>query len=156
MLSNATQRVFALCQLKRSDVEPRELVNVFKSTIRPILEYVCQAWHFSLTQKQSQDTERVQKRALRISFGSLDYGTLLQLSGLPRLSQRRCDLCDKLYLAMKDPSHKLHHHVPQKRTVSCELRDRRTLPMSETCTKRFAKNFIPWALQSLTKSFIVF
>ena len=146
MLSKANQRVFALCQLKRSDVELPERVNIFKSTICPIVEYACQAWHSSLTQKQREDIERVQKCALRIAFGPLDNGILLQLSGLPRLSQRRSDLCQKLYLAMKDPSHKLHHRILQRRTVTYKLRNLRTLPMPKTCTKRFAKSFTPWCI----------
>ena len=120
-------------------MEPRELVKLFKSTIRFILKNTCETWHSSLTQKQSENIETSQDRALRLAFGPLDYGTLLRLSFLPRLSQRHSDLCERLYLAMKDPSHKVHHRIPQERTVNYELRNLRTL--HEDMHQAFCKEF---------------
>ena len=149
------------CQLKRSDVEPWELVNIFKLSIHPILEYACQAWHCSLAQKQSlsEDIERVQKHALCITFWPLNYGTLLELSGLPRLSHtdigiltsaRSCTWQWRIpVLSYTTTSHKSRLSITNSGISELRLGPRH----AQSSLQRVLYH---GALQSLTESFIVF
>ena len=45
-----------------------ELVKFYISTIHPVLEYAALVWHTSITKKQKQEIEDLQKRVLRIIF----------------------------------------------------------------------------------------
>ena len=94
IVGKANQRVLMMCQLKKGSVSAAELIRIYISVIRPILEYTC---HSALTVKLSKDLARVQKRALRIVYGPGDYCQHLERSGLPRLSDRRSELCRVFY-----------------------------------------------------------
>ncbi len=60
--SKASKRLYAIRLLKRSGVSISDLTHIFCSVVRLILEYGCQIWHFSLTEKQSNQIEPKQKR----------------------------------------------------------------------------------------------
>jgi len=62
-----------------------DIVCVYTSIIRSILEYACHVWHPGLTKKLSKDIECVQKRL----FPALPYTESLRKSGLERLDNRR-------------------------------------------------------------------
>ena len=44
----------------------KDLLTFYCAVIRSTVEYAAQVWHGGLTQAQSNDIERIQKRALRI------------------------------------------------------------------------------------------
>jgi hypothetical protein len=62
--SKASKRLFAIRILKRNGVELRDLRNVYCSFIRPVLEYACPVWHFSLPVFLCDQIEQIQRRAL--------------------------------------------------------------------------------------------
>ena len=66
------------------------LVKLYKSLIRPHMEYACQVWDPHL-KKDIQVLENVQKFALRVcsKSWSSDYATLLDTLSMPTLSDRR-------------------------------------------------------------------
>ena len=41
IIKKAKKHLYGLSQLKRSGLGPRELVQIFRTCIRPIMEYVC-------------------------------------------------------------------------------------------------------------------
>ena len=88
---NAAKRLFMLRSLKRFGFNKFELVTVYKSFIRPLLEYSDVIWHSSLTSNQIHQLERVQKRALRIILGTdyISYANALDVCDVDRLSARR-------------------------------------------------------------------
>ena len=65
------KRSYALRLLKRCSIPADKLVRVFITCIRPVLEYSCEVWHYSLPQYLSDEIERIQRRALRIIFPEL-------------------------------------------------------------------------------------
>jgi hypothetical protein len=71
---------------------PREdMITIYISYTRSILELSCQVWHSSLTQADVEDLEHVQKSALKIILKE-DYETYdqaLETVMLGRLSKRR-------------------------------------------------------------------
>ena len=46
-----------LFQLMKGGVGAADLIRIYKSTICPILEYVCQVWHSALAVKLTKDLE---------------------------------------------------------------------------------------------------
>jgi len=83
--------------LKRSGACIDDMLHLFKTVIRSVLEYACPVWHNSLTNKQSDQLESIQKRALKIIRGSsfIDYEHMCFLYNLPSLSERRETICKR-------------------------------------------------------------
>ena len=61
MLVKANRRLFMLRSLKKFGFDKDELLVVYKSYLRPVLEYVAPIWHSGITSKQSYEIERIQK-----------------------------------------------------------------------------------------------
>ncbi len=89
ILKKSAKRFYVLYHLVRAGVDWHDIIAVYCSLIRSILEYACPVWHPGLTVGQSNDLESVQRRALRIVFPSLSYSEALFISGLERLAVRR-------------------------------------------------------------------
>ena len=85
----ARKRLLCLSQLKRSGLGSNELVQFYRTCIRPITEYACPAFHDSLPVYLSRELEAVQKRAMRIIFSCFPYEEALVKAGLVTLSGRR-------------------------------------------------------------------
>ena len=58
--------------LKKFGLTTADLITVYIGYVRPVAEYAVPVWHSCLNDEQSASLERIQKRALRIVFGS-DY-----------------------------------------------------------------------------------
>ena len=64
--TKAAKRIYLLKQLKRSGLDNDDLTCFYMVSIRSILEYACQVFHYGLPQYLSLMIERIQKRSLRI------------------------------------------------------------------------------------------
>ena len=63
--TKASKRLYVLRILKRSGTPRKDLITIYSAFIRPVLEYACQLWHFSLPQYLADEIESDQRRALR-------------------------------------------------------------------------------------------
>ncbi len=144
IVSKCRQRLFFLQQLKRASVDPKDIVHIYTTVVRPILEYACVVWHTSLTKEQSDDIESIQRRALRIAYPSLASTECQDFLNMSSLHERRNDMCRKLFLEMQSPSHKLHHLLPPER--SSITRDSKRYALPKCRTKRYMQSLIPWCL----------
>ena len=64
IVPKAAKRLYILRILRCSNVSTTDLVTVYVTLIRPLLEYGCIVWHFSLPLCLSDRLESIQKRAL--------------------------------------------------------------------------------------------
>ena len=48
IVSKVRKRVFTIYQLKRAGIRQCDLIRVYVSVIRPVLEYACPVWHTSI------------------------------------------------------------------------------------------------------------
>ena len=130
-------------QLKRSGVAPSELVLFYVTCIRPVLEFACPVFHRSLPNYISADSERIQKRALRIIYPDLSYRVALETAGLQKLHERRAristDLFDEIVC---DPTHRLHSLLPQRKSCKYALRRKRDFTLPKCKTERLKNSFI--------------
>ena len=76
------------------------------------LEYGAQVWNGNLTKDQSNNIERIQKRALGIIYSEYDYDRVLNHAQLTTLKDRRDHICVDLIKRMSNPHHKLHNLLP--------------------------------------------
>ncbi|XP_046861508.1 uncharacterized protein LOC124454801 [Xenia sp. Carnegie-2017] len=115
IITKCRKRLYYLIQLKRANIEDKELLQFYKTCIRPVLEYACPVFHNSLTLYLSDDLESVQKRALKIILPHQEYENALQFTNLQRLSERRNDITTALFQKIvADFSHKLHDRLPPR------------------------------------------
>ena len=91
---------------------PREDLKTFYiSAIGSILEYGTKIWHGSLTEEQSKDIERIQRRGMKIICPEKTYEQALIECGM-ELENRREKMCIKLINDMKGLIHKLNEMLP--------------------------------------------
>ena len=103
MLSRAATRLYYLCQLRRAGLGTDDLLGYYKAVVRSVVEYASQVWNSGLTRGQSEDLERVQKRALHVIFPDTDYDLARELSELQTLEGRREQLDRVKFEKLKRP-----------------------------------------------------
>ena len=128
IVSKACKRLFVIYQLIRSGISVADVIAIYCSLIRSVLEYCSPVWHCGLSSGQSTEIESVQKRVLKIIFPDLSYNNALLKSGLERLSIRRERLSVKTFNEIKNSSHVLNHLLMQKQANESNVRTRDSYP----------------------------
>ena len=147
LLSKVSKRFFIIHQLVKIGVTSSEIITIYCSIIRSVLEYACPVWHSGLTSSESKELERVQKRVLRIIFPFLSYKQALLTAKLDRLDVRRENLVRSTFQEITNPSHVLYNLLPPiKQKNYCTRSDYPfELPKVKTC--RYSRSFIPYAIR---------
>ena len=143
VIKKANKRLYFIILLKRAKVSPKDIANFYCTVIRPILEYCAPVFHYSIPSFLCEDLEMVQKRALKIIPPTKSYNDILEYFNLQTLSQRRDEMCTKLFTNINNPTHKLHKLLPSKHDSVYQLRNTRMFEWFETNTDRFKNTFIP-------------
>ena len=89
-----------------------DLKTFYISAIGSILEYGTKIWHGSLTEEQSKDIERIQRRGMKIICPEKTYEQALIECGMETLENRREKMCIKLINDMKGLIHKINKLLP--------------------------------------------
>ena len=145
--SNAAKRLYSLIMLRRAGVPPGDMLHYYVSKVRPVTEYACQVWHSRLTKGDSALLETIQRRALKIIYrDDQEYDNHLTRAGLLKLSQRRENMCHKLFTQMQHPSHKLHNLLPKPRKTSISTRNSKKYDLPTCRTNRYKNSFVPFCL----------
>ena len=150
--NKANSRLHFLRQLKRAAVSNDDMFHFYISVIRPVLEYAAPAWHTSLTGALSDQIEAVQKRALRLIYGSSlfshrNYESFCSELGISTLRDRREDLCKSFFMGLLDPNSCLHHLVPNRKDSTSLLRNSFPYQIPFARTNRYKNSFILYALR---------
>lgn len=91
--------LWSLRQLKRSGMKPTDMLNVYKSALRPVLEFACVTFGPMLSRNQVLELERLQLKSMKIIYGPMiSYGTVLKETGICTLENRRDNLIKKFAL----------------------------------------------------------
>ena len=72
-----------LYQLKRAGVA--DLVTIYISVVRPVVEYACTVWHTNFPIYLSDNIEMIQKRAVREIFPGMSYVDIINHINLSTL-----------------------------------------------------------------------
>ena len=148
LLKKVSKRIHIIYQTLRGGVSANDIIAVYCSIIRSILEYACPVWHPGLTKAQSDDLERVQRRCLKIIYPELSYSDALFVSGLEELSCRRENLVRAVFNEIKSPTHVLNHLLPLKNSVLTISNTRDNYPYrTPLCrTERCNRSFIYYCI----------
>ena len=93
------KRLWILRNLKKADVPAQDLVALYKVFLLSVIDYGSVVYHSMLSGEQNKKIDHLQRTALQIIFGNkLSYRKLLEISGLPMVSERRMALLDRFIL----------------------------------------------------------
>ena len=113
IVNRARKRLYAIRVLRKSGLPPADLIQVYCSLVRPILELVWAALPECLVQL----VESVQKSVLRIILPDCSYESALVSCGFPTLLARREDACRRFISNIKESGF-LAHLLPQPTSVA--------------------------------------
>ena len=102
--------------------ETKDLVSVYVSVVRPVVEYACPVWHTNLPQYLSDNIEVIQKRALKCIFPGLGYAEIFRRVNLDTLNVRRDSISQKHFDNIKVGIHILNYLLPDKRHIEYNIR----------------------------------
>lgn len=94
ILKKSNKRLYILRQLVKCGLPPSDVINVYCTLIRPIVEYASVVFA-NLPLYLNSLIENIQKRALRIIYPNLSYSEALEHTGLLSLNDRRKNACQK-------------------------------------------------------------
>ena len=145
LIKKVSKRFLCIRYLVNAGVRDVDIVEIYCSIIRSVLEYACAVWHPGLTVKLSKDIERVQKRCLKMIYCTLTYEEALTKAGLVRLDTRREQITKLTFEQMKDENHILHYMLPYRldRTQR-EIRNQYpfTIPISKNT--QYGRDLVPY------------
>ena len=95
IITKASKRLYVLYQLKRAGVSQKDLLRVYLSVIRPVVEYACPVWHTNLPGYLSDSIEVVQKRALRTIYPGVSYSEAMEKSNMQTYGSPKGTLGEK-------------------------------------------------------------
>ena len=152
MISRASRRLFLLYALRGFGAPVEDILAVYQTYIRPLLEYACPVWHPSITHEQSKHIEMVQKRSCRLMLGSKyeHYDTALLELGIDKLSDRREQLVLKFGQKLLN-SERHQHLLPAKTTTTYSLRNQKKYQEPKTRTVRYFNSTIPYVIRLLNQ-----
>ena len=101
IVKKATKRLYSLRVRRKADVQQADLVLIYCSLIRSVLEYGAPVWS-ALPGYLSNVIESVQRGALRIICPLVEYEAALISTGLVSLDARRANLSAKFFSKAKE------------------------------------------------------
>ena len=76
-------RLWSLRHLKRSGMSPSDLLFIYLSILRPVLDFAAPTYHSLLTATQTETLEALQRKALKIVYGNdLSYRESLAVANI--------------------------------------------------------------------------
>ena len=125
IIKKASRKLYSLRVLRRAGVENDNILKVYLTIVRPVLEYAVPVWQ-AIPDYLSEAIEVVQKRSLKIIYPECDsYTDALNLADIPTLKSRRDLLCEKYMDKMKSKDHPLHNLLPKPVVVENQRNLRR-------------------------------
>lgn len=150
-------RVKLLAKLKYVGVSMENLVELYCLLIRSLTEYCSTAFHSSLSIKQSNKLEAIQKTALRVILGVMyvDHSSSLEMCGLQTLHDRREHR--SLQFALKCTKHTTNSEIfpPNPSTDPHNMRDREHFKVNKTLRECYNKSTIPYLQRRLNNHFSI-
>jgi hypothetical protein len=121
----------------------------YTTTIRPVVEYACPAWHSSLATEQCNRIEHIQKRALSIIYGNINYELFCEAHNIDSLYKRRVKLCREFFKnIVENNGNCLHYLLPERRPNDIyKLRTTSIFSIPTARTERYKNSFLLNALE---------
>ena len=131
--------------LKRVGLGTNNLVLVYCSIVRSIVEYASPVWA-AIPLHLDKLIESVQRKALKIIFVRVDYTEALVLAGLESLSDRRVGAC-KRFMATARQMSPLKNVIPSPAAIESHYSIRVLLPRRQQGDTRRINDFVTYKFQ---------
>ena len=131
--------------LKRVGPGTNDLVLVDCSIVRSIVEYDSPVWA-AIPLNLDELIESVQRKALKIIFGRVDYTEALVLAGLESLSDRRVGAC-KRFMATARQMSPLKNIISTPAAFESHYSRRVQLPRRQHGHTRIINDFVTYKFQ---------
>ena len=141
----ATKCLFVLRTLKRVGLGTNDLVLVYCSIVRSIVEYASPVWA-AIPLYLDELIESVKRKALKIIFGRVDYTEALVLAGLESLSDRRVGAC-KRFMATACQMSPLKNIIRSPAAIESHYSIRVQLPRCQHGHTRRINDFVSYKFQ---------
>ena len=151
----AYSRLSLITKLKYVGVNRNDLIDIYILFIRSVTEYCAVVFHSSLTQKESEKLERIQKTSLKIILGEeyLDYQNALSLCGLQTLRERREKRC--FDFSVKSVSHYRNRRIfPKNPNYDERLRESEPFLVNFAKSESYRKSAVPYCQRILNQYFM--
>ena len=151
----AYSKIGMLTKLKYAGVGVEDLVDIYMLMIRSITEYCSVVFHSSLTLKQRQKLEMIQKICLRVILGDMyvSYEAALEMTGLDTLDSRRQQRCIRFSLrALKFPIGQRLFPVNQSENKK-SVRQREKFCVNFARTEDYKTSAVPFCQRLLNEHF---
>ena len=144
----ARGKLWMLRRMNKLNLDIHQMFDVYIKEVRSVLELAVPVWHPGLTQKQSEDIERIQKVAFKIILHTdyANYHTACKVYEAQTLELRREKLC--LNIARKNL--KSDKTFFTKITNPVNTRSKKVLVKEFKCNNgRFQKTSLPYMAKLL-------
>ena len=152
LVKKAYARMQILHKISEFGAPIEDMLTIYISYVRSILEQSCVIWHSSLTEEDSELLERVQKCALKIILKNsyTTYEEALEKLMLAKLSDRREKLM--LKFAKNCTQNKFTSELfPLNKTTAMKTRHRETYKVMHCNTDRLKDSAVPYMQRLLNK-----
>ena len=157
LIKKAMSNMWILRRLKNKGIAVNDMLDVYKLKVRSILELACPVWHSSITAKETNDIERVQKTAFHIILGDSyhSYSSAMSVLDLEKLEKRRDNQCYKFAQKFSKDQRQKDKFIP--RTRASIKRKRKVGNKGKfyppfTRTARYKKSAIPYFIKLLNET----
>ena len=153
IIKRANSRMELLRRISSFNAPMKDLVQIYITYIRSILEQSCVIWHSTLTQEDCDNLERVQKNALRniLKERYISYEISLNIVQLETLFKRR----EKLLYSFGKKStiiEQTKHQFKRKETShSMNTRNTEKYEVIHANTERLRNSTVPYIQRLLNK-----
>ena len=138
-------RLWSLRHLKRSGMASSDLLYVYQTVLRPVLDFAVPTYHSLLTVTQSNSLETLQKKAFKIIYGSdLSYAEALAVANMQPLSERRQKLVENFAVRTQKNPRYSDGWFPKKTNKHYSTRSNRPYLEVQTRTERMKRNPITY------------
>ena len=140
-----------LHKAKKFTNNTRDLKQIYMLQIRSKLDQSAVVWHSSLSQKNRNDLERVQKSAMRVILGDSyrGYKDALETVGLMTLEERRNQMCYRFAKQCLKLDKMKKFFIRNKNGHAMEVRGSEFYKVDRYKTERFRKSAIPFMIKML-------
>ena len=144
LVRKAYARMELLRQMTTFTKSIRDKIQIYKTYIRSVVEQSCVVWNSSLSNKNKNELERVQKVAVRlITKSDLSYNEKLKELNLESLSERRNILCERFAGKCIKNKKIMNIFNENKKHHKMKLRQRDKYQVKHANTVRLQRSAIP-------------
>ena len=141
MCDKVKEMLWSMRKRRLSGMPPHDLVNIYKSIIRPVLDFAVPSYHPLLTAAQSDEIEALQMTAMKIAVGvAISYREVIENDVVEPLKERRKRICKKFALKAVNNPRFSESWFPKNREVTHDLRRRDHYLTERARTERMRRN----------------